>query len=59
MSKLPPLAAGTVDVHGITFIRLGHLLDWLDEVAELMHAGARLEVVEEIREQLEQMRAPA
>jgi hypothetical protein len=51
--SLPPLSAGTIDIHGVAFVRVSHLLEWLEEVA-----AARPEeqaVVIAIHGQVEQM----
>jgi hypothetical protein len=52
-TTLPELAIGTIAVRDVTYVRLGHLLDWLDEITD-RNPDAEVDV-DEIRRALERL----
>jgi hypothetical protein len=59
----PRLAIGVVDVRGVRFVRLDHLLDWLEDYADARDeiaaaSGESSCHVDEIRATLVQVRRP-
>jgi hypothetical protein len=52
---LPSLAAGTYETRGQVFVRLAHLVDWLDEVEQIVEQtdADQAALVDELRRTLE------
>lgn len=55
---VPPISAGICNVRGVVHVRVSHLLDWLEDVAD---ANPDVDwIVSEIRDEVEKLqRVPA